>query len=185
MTTVGDAHDYRYFLPRILQLALEDPTWVGVEPPLLVWRIKKAGWTEFSDQQARAIHSVFKAGFQIAVEKHPDEADETLAWWCALGSLGINPKLVFEWITSDHGTNAALQLANIVTASAAHIERHGHIDPPFGEDYTDVSTLQAITEFLLSENVKERLLTALESSTPEDTLTFLEPALKHIDHLNE
>src|SRR5690348_5088149 len=39
MTTVGTDRDYRDFLPRIFELAVIDPVWLGAEPPIMASRL--------------------------------------------------------------------------------------------------------------------------------------------------
>src|SRR4051812_42391608 len=47
ITTVGTEQDFRYFLPRILELAASDRNWTGAEPPVIADRIGRTGWLKW------------------------------------------------------------------------------------------------------------------------------------------
>lgn len=46
ITTVGDVDDYKHFLPRILEQAVQQPIWTGTEPPIIGQRLKMANWSD-------------------------------------------------------------------------------------------------------------------------------------------
>src|SRR5688572_8968035 len=53
--TIGGSRDYAYFLPRILELAVSDPVWVGVEPAVIAKKLHLAEWRKWRDVQQEAV----------------------------------------------------------------------------------------------------------------------------------
>ncbi|MEZ5679986.1 MAG: hypothetical protein R3E14_01685 [Erythrobacter sp.] len=177
MTTVGNERDYRYFLPRIFQLAFEDPTYLGVEPPLLAWRIKRAGFDEFSPQQTEAVAGAFLTGFYSAVTKHPDDNSCFPDWWSAIGLLGAGFRQTFEIFEEIDDINPALQVAELLLSEAIHIQKHGPISAPFGQEHADETALIDITGFLFSDKCRAHLSAMRQFASAEDADRFLGPAI--------
>lgn len=96
MTTWGTAADYRYFLPRILELACDDAgrAWPGFDIELVVSKMLCAGWTEWSAGQRAAVSDWLGARWQAEVEGGSpaeelleglellgDDLGARFAWW--------------------------------------------------------------------------------------------------------
>ncbi len=93
MTTVGGPPDYGHFLPRIVELALDDPPNLGFEPWLIVRKLKYAderaflGWPGWQASQRAAFRATSLAAWERALCK--SSADENVTRWLnALASLG-------------------------------------------------------------------------------------------------
>ncbi len=93
MTTVGGPSDYGHFLPRIVELALDDPPYLGFEPWLIVRKLKYADgnafprWPGWHASQRTALRATFLAAWERALSK--SSADENATRWLdALASLG-------------------------------------------------------------------------------------------------
>ncbi|MBX7495663.1 hypothetical protein K3172_07300 [Qipengyuania sp. 6B39] len=181
MTTVGTGRDYQYFLPRILQLALEDPTWIGVEPPLLAWRIRESGWSDFSTEKREAVLAVFTHAMARGVSAPPDEDDSYLSWWSGAVALDWPVENGCELIRSMRGENVALQLATSIVDAYSDLLKKGRLKAQFAEEYEDEVALEAMTRFLLSEETEARIIEVSNRASADDVSMILEPALAYIE----
>jgi hypothetical protein len=84
MTTVGSASDFRYFLPRLLQLAVTDGfDWPDLE--IAVGRLRLAGWLAWPADQQRAVRDVLCALWDQTLRQHPSNPDADTVL-CAIGN---------------------------------------------------------------------------------------------------
>ena len=180
MTTVGGPENYRYFLPRILQLAIEDPTWLGIEPPLLAWRIRKSGWSNFSQEKREAVLRAFAHAMAEGVSAHPLNDDTYLSWWSGAAALDWPVELGCEIIRNLHGQNVALQIATSIIDEYLNLSKEGRLKAQFAEEYEDEAALNEMTRFLLSDETEARIVKALATASTEDISMTLEPALTYI-----
>ena len=81
MLTIGSEEDYNYFVPRLLELAIHAPLWIGTEPERLAERLEMAGWRAWPAAQRAAIIDVFELAH--ALSEHEDNEE----WGNALVSL--------------------------------------------------------------------------------------------------
>lgn len=181
MTTVGGPEDYRYFLPRILQLAIEDPTWLGLEPPLLAWRIRKSGWPNFSQEKRKAVLRAFAHAMAEGVSAHPFDDHRYLSWWSGAAALGWPVERGCEIIRSLHGQNVALQLATSIVDEYPQLSTAGRLKAQFAEEYEDEAALNGMTRFLLSDETEARIIEASSSASDYEVSMILEPALACIE----
>lgn len=71
LTTWGDADDYRYFLPRILELATqpdEQSGWVNLE--IIVGKLEYARWRRWPEAEQRAIDEFLTAWWSATVHEY-------------------------------------------------------------------------------------------------------------------
>ena len=98
LTTVGNAEDYRFFLPRILETIINDVEWR--EPSITVDRLEMAGWTAWSAEErdiilevaelAAARDEVRDAEYREQFQVETDEED-TESWVFQLKRLRAMP----------------------------------------------------------------------------------------------
>ncbi|HTQ14457.1 MAG TPA: hypothetical protein VMH86_11335 [Rhizomicrobium sp.] len=111
ITTVGSEMDYRHFLPRILELAVESPTHLGLMAPVIAGRITLGNWIHWPARQHDTVLEVFRTAFERAVETHPDEGLSAPEWLCGLAKLGCSIDAHLTFWRNSTSPNAALQLA--------------------------------------------------------------------------
>lgn len=113
LTTVGGVADYKHFLPRILQQAVERNHWMGTEPGVIAGKLEMANWRDWPNMEQDAVRALFHAAWQQALGEHPDETDSS-QWLRGLAALSEDmDSLLGEW-TRLSSANAALQLAELV-----------------------------------------------------------------------
>jgi hypothetical protein len=177
ITTVGSGDDYRYFLPRILELAVEEPVWIGAEPPVIAGRLKRADWEMWPADQRDACLLVFQEAFRWAIQAHPNDADAS-DWLCGVATLnGPVGELLAAWRRST-SPNTALQLAAFAKANSGVVAN----DSIFGGfwDYAGAAPRRAIAEWLVTRATREQLTAGLRTVAPDDRWS-VEVALQSLD----
>jgi hypothetical protein len=91
--TVGSADDFRYFLPRLLELALIEPSYAN-DPELLFRKLRLAGLRSWPSTEQRAIESLVDA-IARRFGHEALERSEIDTWICALGQISedVTPHL--------------------------------------------------------------------------------------------
>ncbi|MFG3343292.1 hypothetical protein [Glycomyces sp. NPDC048151] len=118
LLTVGSVADFRYFLPRILEIACTDGfNWPDLEP--LAGRLRDAEWETWTAEEQAAIRGVLWASWRQVLSGHPDNwgADTVL---CAIGNAedDLTPYLD-EWAASLRRTAAANELRDLLQYSTS------------------------------------------------------------------
>ena len=91
LLTAGDEADFRYFLPRILEISLHDRRW-WPDLEVVLGKLRLANWSQWSPSERAALHALFSAGFDDAVESAGSTTLEldVDTWLCALARSGTN-----------------------------------------------------------------------------------------------
>jgi hypothetical protein len=179
MTTVGFADEYRHFLPRILELATSDQTYIGFEPAIIASKLKYAGWMDWPAEQQAAVRGVFEAAFRSGMGLHPDQDESAGSWLCGWACLDLPVEgLLAAWRLSS-SLHAALQLAWFVMTEADGAGAGGALSGSFWEE-VDPALCQAVGAWLMSRATSEQLAAAYDHVSPEDKWRIDEalPALK-------
>jgi hypothetical protein len=180
ITTVGTDIDYRHFLPRIFELAIEEPVWLGTIPPVTASRLNMAGWRNWPDAQKVSVLHFFRSAFWASLEQHPEEGQPANPWLCALMLLGESASLTFEKWLSSVSINAKLQMASFILEERTHLRRRRDIHTAFWED-VGVAIRRDLAEHLMSKATVEFLQSAERQVSEEDRLQILRPALDEIE----
>jgi hypothetical protein len=167
LTTVGSERDYRHFLPRILELAISDPTWVGTEPAVIASKLRRSNWAAWPVEQQDAVRDVFGAAFFRAMESPSEETSDTSDWLCGLASLGIPIEQYLAAWRQSASLNAVRQLLWFVIMKADEVAADGSISGSFWDD-VDASSRRVIGTWLTSPATYEQLAKALDRAAPND-----------------
>jgi len=92
MTTIGDASDFQYFLPRILDISTREAGSYGFEPWLIVHKLNYANWDSWPAAKRAAVFDVFRSAFLFTAHLHPDNYPEVHEWLTGLMLLGEYPE---------------------------------------------------------------------------------------------
>jgi hypothetical protein len=179
ITTVGDERDYRHFLPRIFEISVSDPAWLGVVPPVMASRLNMGSWREWPAEQRAAALKFFRAAFAAVIERHPHSAHAADEWFCALVTLGESPSLNFERWRSSKSPHAALQLASFVINEARHLVRHEEVRGSFWEDVPE-GKRREIAALLVSDAARHFLEAASGRVSEEDRFFLVDAALAEL-----
>ena len=184
ITTVGDDRDYRHFLPRIFELAVTDPVWLGTEPPVIAGKLNMGAWRNWPASQQSAVVQVFNAAFDAMVEKHPDDwPSQSANWFCGIATLGepIAP-VIDRWRTSNWA-NAALNLAGLINAESKNIHRHGEVRGSFWKEVSE-ELRRDVAQLLMEDQTMAFLRSAADLASEEDRFYFLDSAIAQFPELS-
>lgn len=73
--TVGDVSDFRYLLPRILEIAAHDPNWWPT-PEVAVGKLRLADWSGWREVERQAVVDVLSAWFNALIRGEPQSLYE-------------------------------------------------------------------------------------------------------------
>lgn len=98
--TIGSVRDYRYFLPRIMEIATE-PLADSNNPEIVLHKLSLAGWDRWPDHEREAIERFIYAWFAQAVaadlaavhDGDVPSAVESILCGCSLAGMPITPML--------------------------------------------------------------------------------------------
>ncbi len=114
--TVGGVADFRYLLPRILDIALNDP--MESNPiEVVLGKLRLAGWATWPEAERAAVVAVIDALFDTAVERGLDDPDdpsgtagEVEAVLCGAARAGLDP---WRWLERLRSPGAARVLDDL------------------------------------------------------------------------
>jgi hypothetical protein len=85
--TVGGEEDFRYFVPRILEISATDPGW-WPDPEVVARALAEARWQQWPTAQREAVASVWSERFTELIEAA--EGSELDSWLCGLARAGFD-----------------------------------------------------------------------------------------------
>ncbi|GMN03572.1 hypothetical protein MTsPCn3_23030 [Erythrobacter sp. MTPC3] len=175
ITTVGNYRDYRHFLPRIFDLAVTEPEWLGTEPPVIAGKLNMGAWRTWPANQQSAVLHVFNAAFDAMIERHPDAWPSDAAdWFCGIATLGEEIAPVIErWRTST-AANAALNMAGFINAQSKNMRKLGEVQGSFWEA-VNREVRRDVAQLLLEERTLAFLQSASDKVSEEDRFHHLDP----------
>lgn len=180
MTTAGDEHHYRHFLPRILELAIDDPAWLGTEPPVIASRLKMAAWRGWpADQQSAVLH-FFRAAFAAMLERHPRDATSAAEWFCGLIGLGDPPSLSIARWRASASPNAVLHMAAFIADEAKYLRRGATVRGAFWQEVSEEARAE-VGKLLLSGATMNFLVAGVGRVSDEDCFYFLDTAVAELE----
>lgn len=118
--TVGATTDYRYFLPRILEISATDPGW-WPDAEVVGRGLRDAQWMTWGAREKEAITQLYQAKLDaILSEQDPFELD---SWVCGIAIAGLsltpylsaieaNPSATLDLYTRNSDPHYGIQLAN-------------------------------------------------------------------------
>jgi len=157
MTTVGDAADYKHFLPRILELAVFDRRWHGLDPPIIAGKMNYGGWQTWPPEEQTVVGALFAGACRHGFEQHPDEFDPC-GWLCGIAIIGGNLDAALEAWLSSASPNAVLQLVDFFRNNAEQLigdRSDGNFCGGAGD-----AAIASMRRWLLSEKMLDLLLAA-------------------------
>ncbi len=176
MTTVGNDRDYRHFLPRIFELAVTEPFWLGAEAPVLAGKLGMADWHSWAKLERVAVTDYFRAALDAVVTRHPDTGHCASHWLCGLVLLGEDPSAALKHWFSAASPNAALQLASFVNEQAKHWRRLKEVKGSWWDDIAAEQRIQVATG-LMSDDARKVLEAAATVVSDDDRFYLIDSAL--------
>jgi hypothetical protein len=158
LTTWGDENDFRYFLPRLLELITFDTNDELAYPEIVLGKLRYAGYQAWDAQEQQAVHMFLFAFWQYKLNELPCEQNlysstaECENWLCAVAQAEdvLQPYLQ-AWLTMPT-VPPALHLAQFVNANYLGIASFRQLNNPFWEERPE-QVRQVITWLLESQTV--------------------------------
>lgn len=113
--TLGGEQDFRYLLPRILDISVNDPGNAN-DPEIVLGKLKHANWQSWSAAKRRAIEEFVDAWFEQALAQDLAEADSGWIGWAAESVLCVAAQAglpLAPWLVRLHEPKAAPVLADL------------------------------------------------------------------------
>ncbi len=146
--TVGDADNYRHFLPRIFEIAVAGaPHRFGFAPEVIAAKLGYAKWRSWPFVEQQAIENVVRAAWRRSLGWHVDTADP-IPWLEAIAALGMSTSQALDAWEKDPSAKALLQCARFAIESMPKIAK--------GKTVIDAM----VTEWLQSKKLAETLFAA-------------------------
>lgn len=181
MTTVGDARDYRYFLPRILELTLSEQGYPGLDPWTVAGKLIMADWTSWPAGQVSAVRQFLDAAFTASLAGKSSErspiAHDFLGAHALLG-LEIDP-LLTRW-RSASDPNAIAALADFVSLQAEDWRANGILGGPYWEQVSEPDRRQ-IGCWLFDDATRRQLLAGWDDRLGNLDRSYLDVALAALE----
>lgn len=102
--TVGGSDDFKYFLPRILQLSVNEE-FLWPDPEIVFRKLPMAEWEQWPEDERAAILRLIKSKFDSLLKNPESTGSDIDQWVCALGQCApdITPYLnqLFEQANED------------------------------------------------------------------------------------
>jgi len=117
LTTVGDVVDYKHFLPRILEHAVDGPAWMGTEPAIIAKRLERGEWLGWQRSEQEIIREVFTEAWRQSIDEHPDDA-EAMDWLYGIAIGDMNLAMAIQVWDKAPSANSVLQLSSFIVTSA-------------------------------------------------------------------
>lgn len=138
--TVGDEQDFRYLLPRILDVAVTDPG-NSNDPEIVLGKLKLADWRSWSVDEQRVVEAFVGAWFERALASDVAEADD--GWigtdaesvLCGAARAGMPLE---RWLVRLHDPGAAPILADMQKRFPSEMSAFWE-DAPLG--FREISTI--------------------------------------------
>jgi hypothetical protein len=169
MTTVGSASDFRYFLPRLLQLAVTDGfDWPDLE--IAVGKLRLAGWAAWPASEQRAVRDVLWTLWTHTLGRHPSDPDADTVL-CAIGNAEDDIAGYLAFWASSLGTGEAapaLHLSDLITWSARVENGRWRLLNGFW-DHRD----GPVSDWLAADSTRAAVLAGFDAATSEPALTAL------------
>ncbi|MBP1859496.1 hypothetical protein [Rhizobium herbae] len=177
VTTVGDAEDYKHFLPRIFELAIGWTGQPGLDAEMIALRLKHGNWREWPIPEQAAVEAVFAEAFAQARQEHVEEID-VQAWLCGMAILGMPlSKALDDWLV-DSGINSGLQIAKFFLNATESLHAIDAKDRAFW-GYVDEVTVQRLKTWIEDAPVIARMIATLDTVAPADRW-IVEQAMKEL-----
>lgn len=158
ITTWGDDRHFRYFLPRLFELVLEDPRHESLHIEVLFGKLAYANWYQWHQREREAIGSYFELLWksvlsQPALFQDDDIADSVL---CAFGAARADLDAFLSYWTTTNENAARTHFNEFVVLNASYLRDKDRLWNTFWENDSKEST--TVKEWLSSDSLRTLIL---------------------------
>ena len=153
MTTWGDSADFKYFFPRIFEIAIGGYS-VGLQIEVVLGKLALAEWITWKQDEKDAVREFLRAGWNhlLAGKQHRPDVDH---WLCGIALTGEDLDLYLgDWVNA-RSANAYQHLVEFVENNEPFcIKRYSLTNPFF---HTCPKAAKQICDWAASEETRKEL----------------------------
>jgi len=127
--TMAEVSDFKYFLPRILELTVRDE-FLWPDPEIVTRKLALAGWCDWPAEEQIAVSKVLKAKFETLLTDQNSSGSEVDTWVCALGRCLPDPTPFLDPLLESQHEDKLLAFI----AQNGSLFTKDKLDNPFWED---------------------------------------------------
>ena len=180
MSTIGDAADFKHFLPRIFELMIWDGNLLDAE--ILVNKLTCATWRHWPAQEQQAISAFFFDWWKNLLSHYPaqHEAEECL---CAISQAEDDLSRYLDYWRGCRNIEALLHLARTVGSQNGLLMSRPPTSPLLRENYT--GPFVQILQWLLSPQTDQMLNEAVSKYAATEPAKMLSDACQQMQWVRE
>ena len=152
MWTVGNKHDFKYYVPRLLELGLTEPEYSHGGnfisfPETFGKKLRMAGFDEWTEVQRNLIDEVI---YQIMIDEARRKAFYSFSgWMCAICYINLDKKRYLDFLDSDEGSEVRDYFFVDQRKRHTNAYKYGRMKGSFWDEL-DVEKTNQIYEWLVS-----------------------------------
>ncbi|MCE9522073.1 MAG: hypothetical protein K8S25_06530 [Alphaproteobacteria bacterium] len=147
--TMGGERDFRYFLPRILEIAVSEKGW-WPSPEVVIGKLKRAHWENWDKSERRPIVQLLEQWFEERLNDDPVDWQSIDALVCGIAIGGIPIDRYLVRISEHHEALTAVYEINSST-----LWKKGRLSNAFWKD--NLAASQPVIDFFNSQRIKDAL----------------------------
>jgi hypothetical protein len=148
LLTAGTERDFRYFFPRMLDIAIHEPDW-WPDREVVLGKLSLAQWQAWPERQQAAVIRAAEAAFQADLQDPSDGAWNIDAWLCGLALAGADVRPFLAILSEPQNEGA---LFAYYEHNSAPLQK-GKLENSFWSDHREAQA--PIIAWLKSEPVQE------------------------------
>ena len=113
--TAGSESDFRYFLPRILEISIHDRGW-WPDREIVLRSLALAGWKSWHEGERKVLQSLFDSAFNDVICCEEDQDYEIDSWICGLALAGLDVAPFLQKLEDPATTEALIGLFELNAA---------------------------------------------------------------------
>src|SRR4051812_25477722 len=130
ISTVGSIDDFRYFWPRLAELAAAETSTSHLYPEILFGKVAEANWRGWPTQEQRATES-YGAALIVRMRDDAFDARDVDQWVCAVGQFIEDVTPLLDEALLGSGAAARQNLFGLYDWNRRSIEKHGSLHNRF------------------------------------------------------
>lgn len=162
MTTVDGPDTYRHFLPRILEFALDYGFHMGFEPWVIAGKLDYGEWQTWPEAEQAAIRTFFQVAWDHTLDDDYSEPN----WFIGIARAKIDTEQAFEIWRRRDTRGAHLKCAHVIGFDIGRVDGEVVIGDSVW-DYVDIELRRRVTAWLLSPEMRARLVALVTNAPPE------------------
>jgi hypothetical protein len=177
MTTWGDRTDFKYFFPRIFELAI-DPDGIDWDIEVVLGKLALAEWKTWDQQEQNAVREFLRAEWvHLLAQTQPRLAPEN--WLCGIARAGDALQVYLrDWVNARSTSGYEHLVAFVESNEPRYIQRHS-LTNPFWPDRPD--GVREICDWAASPATRKDLETIYFGNDSAEFVPALSKAIQRLE----